>query len=263
MFLADHASHELFVSIRGTDKDMRRATLARDLGNDALIFFGFMPVRVRTIAAEYRAVCKTLPGYTAYGTGHSLGASIVEYLAIWAEKRPRITSFARVDLFNPGSSPFQGAADVRISVTPLRRRTNMHSHRVQGDVVSKFHVPRGQDHIYPRRAHMSAHVLGQFLPLTDAGGVSVKRIAPHTVPKAVAHVNAMQAAARDIVICAVTKALFVVVEANEAQAVANALAAADAAECPTSRKELALRARLIGPVARQSRQILPQEQLTE
>merc|ERR1719356_399613 len=110
MFLADHASHELFVSIRGTDKDMRRATLARDLGNDALIFFGFMPVRVRTIAAEYRAVCKQLPGYTTYGTGHSLGASIVEHLAIWAENRSTIETFTRVDLFNPGSSPFQGLA---------------------------------------------------------------------------------------------------------------------------------------------------------
>ena len=32
---------------------MRRATLPRDLGNDALIFLGFAPVRVKTAAMEY------------------------------------------------------------------------------------------------------------------------------------------------------------------------------------------------------------------
>mmetsp|Transcript_30851 Transcript_30851/g.67490 ORF Transcript_30851/g.67490 Transcript_30851/m.67490 type:complete len:436 (-) Transcript_30851:33-1340(-) len=170
--LADHSESRLFIAARGTDRVMRGATLPRDLGNDTLIFLGFGPVRVNRTAIEYKTVCDRFPGYSSFGVGHSLGASVIEWLALWAEQSGR-HAFQRIDLFNPGSSPLRHLRPARSRAVPLVC-TEVHTHRVLGDVISRFHVPAGPKHLHPRRPELGAHSLGHFLPAADVAAAAAR-----------------------------------------------------------------------------------------
>lgn len=178
--LVDRRGRRLFATARGTDRCLRGATLPRDLGNDALIALGFGPVRARCAAAAYSRVCKQLPGYQAFGTGHSLGGTVIEWLAHWAEAgghdRRR---FLRIDLFNPGSSPLRRRA------VPLAA-TQVCAHCVCGDFVSKFHKASGTKNVLQPQKKLARHALGHFLPAADEAAAVARETVALAVARSVA-----------------------------------------------------------------------------
>lgn len=222
---ADHSARRLFMAARGTDRIMRRATLPRDLGNDALIALGFVPARVRKAAIPYQQVCERFPGYAAYGCGHSLGASVIEGLARWAEADPgNRPLFLRIDLFNPAGSPLRRL--VPKSGRPLQQ-TEVHAHRVPGDFVSRFHVSLGSKHVHPRRPCLSPHALGHFLPEADDAALAARR-AVEAVSKAVAlRLAKAQVAAKAAVAAIASTAVKRALLAERSMEIAEAAAAAD------------------------------------
>jgi len=190
--LADHRRRRLFITIRGTDRYLRQATLPRDIGNDALVVLGVAPWRVRSAAAAYSEACELCPGYATFGTGHSLGATIVEWLARWAESSPERRDFERIDLFNPGS-------------TPLRRRpvvlerTQVHAHCVMGDLVSRFYITSGIRRDLRPLPQLNPHLLGHFLPSSCALAPLAREVVAGATLRAMAAVCASQAATATIV----------------------------------------------------------------
>mmetsp|Transcript_72811 Transcript_72811/g.201867 ORF Transcript_72811/g.201867 Transcript_72811/m.201867 type:complete len:392 (-) Transcript_72811:256-1431(-) len=169
--LADHERRRLFTAARGTDNKLRRATLPRDIGNDALVVFGLGPRRVRRLTRAYAQACEHCPGYASFGAGHSLGGTVIHGLAVWAEVGSRSSAFRRVDLFNPGSSPLA-------KVFPRRRpkRTEVHCHRVVGDLVSRFHSKEGVRHEHRRVQGVHPHLLTHFLPAAGEAEVAAGEV---------------------------------------------------------------------------------------
>uniref|UniRef100_A0A7S4SIT7 Uncharacterized protein n=1 Tax=Alexandrium monilatum TaxID=311494 RepID=A0A7S4SIT7_9DINO len=223
--LADHSGRRLFTAARGTDRALRGATLPRDLGNDALIALGFGPARVSNAIRQYQEVCERLPGFASFGCGHSLGASVIEGLARWAEAGPGRTVFQRIDLFNPASSPLRKL--VRGTV-PLVQ-TEVHAHRVPGDFVSRFHHFLGcSKHVHPRRPRLSAHALGHFLPTADEAAIAARAAVAQCAAAVVARVTGAQVAARTAVAAIGSRAVARAVLAERSVLIAEAAAAADA-----------------------------------
>lgn len=239
IFLADHEKRRLFVCARGTDRALRRTTLPRDLGNDALVALGFGPLRVKAAAAEYQDVCARLPDYYTFGCGHSLGATVIEWLALWAEAENGRRAFQRVDLFNPGSSPLRRLLPTRNCGVPLAE-TDVQTHRVPGDLVSWFHKTVGQKHVHPRLPQLSAHALGHFLPSADDAALAARSAVAESASKAIASVCGAQAAARAAVHAIGVQAVGRVVRAQKNMLLAEVAAATDAQGRPTSR---------VGPLA--------------
>eukprot|EP00928_Gymnodinium_smaydae_P040792 TRINITY_DN27632_c0_g1_i1.p1 TRINITY_DN27632_c0_g1~~TRINITY_DN27632_c0_g1_i1.p1 ORF type:complete len:405 (+),score=72.06 TRINITY_DN27632_c0_g1_i1:63-1217(+) len=150
--LVSHPQMQLFTVVRGTD-----VLTPRDLGNDVLVAVGASPMRVESVRKAYCKVRQRFPNYVSYGTGYSLGGTVMTDLAYQLEKDTR-HFFARVDVFNAGGSP-------------LRRRytalhvTEFNAHRAQGDILSYFYQAPGR-HVEwePREDYWAAHSLGHFLP---------------------------------------------------------------------------------------------------
>jgi len=148
---ADHTNERLFTAVRGTD-----ILTLRDLGNDALIAFGYEPYRSGLVEAEYQIVRTKYPTYESYGCGHSLGGSVMNTLAYHLEKHPEL-SFTRVDVFNAGGSPLMRR------YTALHR-TQFNSHRVANDLISMYFQPAGETVEHPANSEFNSHAMGHFLP---------------------------------------------------------------------------------------------------
>eukprot|EP00927_Polykrikos_kofoidii_P034704 TRINITY_DN29389_c0_g1_i1.p1 TRINITY_DN29389_c0_g1~~TRINITY_DN29389_c0_g1_i1.p1 ORF type:complete len:524 (-),score=74.29 TRINITY_DN29389_c0_g1_i1:172-1743(-) len=239
--LADHAPRRLFLAARGTDKDLRLATLPRDLGNDAMIFLGFGPARTGSLATVYEKLCDQFPGYSLFGTGHSLGASVVEWLASRAETQARRATkgkgtctqrphFTRIDLFNPGSSPLQRLRGAR----PLKL-TEVHSHRVFGDLVSRFHAPSGARYVIPRQPHFNPHSLRNFMPEADDMAVAARETVAAVAERVARRVACAQVAARSAVEAVAARCIVAVLRAQKQVCLAEAAASADSLDRPVRR----------------------------
>lgn len=156
---ADHKEARLFTAVRGTDRGLNPLTTPRDWNNDVLILFGLPPCRTSKALNEYRSVKSRFPLYKSFASGHSLGATIVEHLALYVEEDAPYR-FSRVDVFNTGSSPLKRTPSM-LTVTEL------HAHRVPGDWASEYYQPPGGAnlHTYKPKHHVeSRHRLGHFLP---------------------------------------------------------------------------------------------------
>jgi len=189
--LADHDGRRMFTTARGTDNNLRHTTLPRDLGNDTLIALGFGPVRVRQVAAAYQSMCDALPEYSSFGTGHSLGATVIEFLAMWAESGPERRKFQRIDLFNPGSSPLRRLLPGRRRPVPLTS-TKVCAYCVSGDFISRFHLSSGTKNVLQPRKSLSRHALGHFLPEGDEVAARAREVVGAAVARAIAAVCVAQ-----------------------------------------------------------------------
>merc|ERR1712039_10772 len=101
----DHEEELLFTSVRGTNP-----FVPRDLSDDVLVILGYAPTRVEDVKHAYCSIRDQFPTYESFGCGHSLGGSVMHEIACSLEKEAKY-AFARVDVFNPGGSPFQRRAD--------------------------------------------------------------------------------------------------------------------------------------------------------
>lgn len=161
-----HSSHDLtifvddeekrmFTSLRGTD-----FRTCRDLCNDLLIICGCWLCRTKWSREEYCHTRRAFPNYKSYGCGHSLGGTVMTEMSQLLEDTE--FAFDRVDVFNTGSSPFGGNfSDFKV--------TQYNSHRVQGDVVSRYFRAPGMSVEHPARPEFCSHSLQHFLPERHLG----------------------------------------------------------------------------------------------
>lgn len=155
----DDAERRMFTSMRGTD-----CLTCRDISNDVLIFFGCWLCRTKWAREEYCHTRSLYPDYASFGCGHSLGGTVMTELAHLVEGRPEF-AFQRVDVFNTGGSPIAfGYNDLKV--------TKFRSHRVQGDLVSRFFRGPGERYEHPRRPEYCSHSLEHFLPDKMPGPLS-------------------------------------------------------------------------------------------
>jgi len=162
VMLADHEEQRLFTAARGTDRNVNPLTTPRDWTNNMRILLGLDPGRTAELVENYRAVRERYPGYTSYGSGHSLGGAVVLHLAKAVESDP-LLMFARIDAFNTAVSPLTRSLVVL-------SRTAFHAHRVYGDWASWgmcLSPPPATVavHTHPVKPHVrERHALGHFLP---------------------------------------------------------------------------------------------------
>lgn len=159
--LVDHAEERLFVAVRGTDRMINHLTFPRDWGNNMRILVGLEPGCTLSAIDEYRAVRMRFPRYASYGSGHSLGGTVVLHLATYVEADSEL-QFARIDIFNTAVSPLTRSLAVLT-------KTTFHAHRVPGDWVSwglcNRTPPAGSLHTHPVKPHVrECHSLRHFLP---------------------------------------------------------------------------------------------------
>mmetsp|Transcript_68775 Transcript_68775/g.190388 ORF Transcript_68775/g.190388 Transcript_68775/m.190388 type:complete len:345 (-) Transcript_68775:64-1098(-) len=161
--LADHKDQRLFTAMRGTDRMMNPLTTPRDWTNNMRILLGLDPDRNTAAMVEgYRAVRERFPGYSSYGSGHSLGGAVVLHLAKAVEADPQLM-FARIDVFNTAVSPLTRTLQTLTG-------TAFHAHRVHGDWASWGMCASPPPatvamHLHPVKPHVrERHALGHFLP---------------------------------------------------------------------------------------------------
>mmetsp|Transcript_81674 Transcript_81674/g.263606 ORF Transcript_81674/g.263606 Transcript_81674/m.263606 type:complete len:269 (-) Transcript_81674:177-983(-) len=141
----------MFTCLRGTNPGS-----CRDLSNDVLVIFGCWLCRTKWVLEEYCHTRRKFPGYRSFGSGHSLGGTVMTELAHLVEEQPDL-AFHRVDVFNTGGSPLAR------SYSGLKV-TEYNSHRVQGDLVSRYFRAPGRTLEHPQRPEYHPHSLQQFLP---------------------------------------------------------------------------------------------------
>jgi len=157
-----HASHDLtifvddeerrmFTSLRGTD-----CRTCRDLCNDVLIFCGCWLCRTKWAKEEYCHTRREFPGYQSFGCGHSLGGTVMTEMAHLVEDDAAL-AFERVDVFNTGGSPL-GWSYCGF------KATQYYSHRIVGDIISRYFSSPGNAHEYSGRPEFCSHSLQHFLP---------------------------------------------------------------------------------------------------
>lgn len=149
----DIAEEALFTVVRGTNP-----SVFRDLGNDVLVALGCVPWRTSSVVCEYQTVRKRYPSYRSFGAGYSLGGTVIHEVACMFDHDPEF-SFTRVDVFNAGGSPLRRQSS-------SLHNTNFHSHRIDGDPLSRYYQPPGigasVEHV--GRRTRKAHSLTNFVP---------------------------------------------------------------------------------------------------
>ncbi|CAE8635913.1 unnamed protein product [Polarella glacialis] len=157
----DHEEERLFTAARGTDRSLHPLTTSRDVQSNVNILLGTCPGRAEAAVQEYTAVRKRFPKFRSFGTGHSLGGTVVLHVAKSAELLPDM-SFTRIDVFNTATSPLTRSLAVLTT-------TAFHAHRVPGDWASWglciFDPGMGTVHTHEVKLHLrDTHALGHFLP---------------------------------------------------------------------------------------------------
>lgn len=233
----DDVEKRMFTSLRGTD-----CGTCRDIGNDVLIFFGCWLCRTKWAKEEYCHTRSQYPNYVSYGCGHSLGGTVMTELAHLVECQGDF-AFHRVDVFNTGGSPIsRGYTNLKV--------TQFRSHRVQGDLVSRFFRGPGELCEHPQRPEFCSHSLQHFLPerMPDAlaGTLHAAKDAAQAFVGGCCGAAGRELSAREVALLQQLereqleqKKLAGLREQEEAEAEAEAEAAAEAAQAEAEAEEAA------------------------